>query len=214
MVAALHQFKIIQLGQVGFLFGNRLNQNLIMVIAKHQDMRQLNGCIPTNAHTRRNTLNNRAFRCADRGGGAGRIVISIQIDHAHQSLADRAVFKGTLNINKRILIGFKNVLFQILRHRRVNERRMFRFLLGAELRLGENQIDRGGCALRILTDAFPIGRIGRKLIAGNNCPLFHGRNLGEQDISRHKSIHSINLPFKNFLGLLTNFIISKFPDFV
>ena len=100
VLTAFHQFEIIELFQAFLLFSDGFDEDFVMVITEHQNMGQLNGCIPAHTHTGRNALDNRALRGTDGRGRADRIVISIQIHHAHQALADRAVFQGALYVDQ------------------------------------------------------------------------------------------------------------------
>ena len=84
-----------------------------MVVAEHQDVRQLDGRVPADALARRDALDDRPLRRTNGGGGAGGIVIGVQVDHADQALADGAVFQRALNINQG-MVGYvlKTFLFR------------------------------------------------------------------------------------------------------
>ena len=183
MVAALHQLKIIEFGEAGLFLRNGLNEDLVVVVAEHEDVGQLDGSVAAHTHTRRDTLHDGAFGGADCGGGAGGIVIGIQIHHTHQALADGAVLQCTLHIDKSVLVGLEHVIFQILRHGRVDKGGMLRLLLRAQFRLRQDEVDGGRRTLGVLPYTLPVGRVGGKLVAGNHRPFLHGIHLRHQNIS-------------------------------
>ena len=87
MTAALHEVEVVELPERLLVRGNRLDQNLFVVVAEHQNMRQLNGRIPADTHARRNPLDNCTLRRPNGGNGTGGIVVCVQIYHADQSFA-------------------------------------------------------------------------------------------------------------------------------
>ena len=178
---------------------NRLNEDLFVVVAEHQDVRQLDGRVAAHAHTRRDALNDSLFRRTDGGNGTGRIIISIQIDHADQSRTDGAVLQRALHIDKGILEGFKNALLQIFLHGLVDQRRVCGLLRRAELGLREDQIDGRRSALGVLTHALPICGVGGELVAGDDRPFFHGIYLRKKNISRQKCVHDTTAFQKSFV---------------
>ena len=184
VAAALHQVKVIELFQVVFLRTNRLNEYLVMVVAEHQNVRQLDGCVAAHTLARRDALGNGALGCADGRGCTGCVVIRVQVNRADQSLADRAVFQRPLNIDIAVRIRGKHVFVHIFFHGGIDKRRVLGLFFRTELCLGKNQIDCGNRPLGVLTNTIPIRVIGSKLVAGNNRPLFHMVGLWHQDISR------------------------------
>ena len=154
-----------------------------MVVAEHQDVRKLNGRVTADSLTRRNALRDGALGRADGAGGASGIVISVQIDHADQSLAHSAVFQRALDIDIAVRIDGEHVLVHIFFHRGIDLSRVRSFLFSAKLGLGQDQIDGRNRALCVFADSIPVCRVGGKLVAGNDCPLLHMVCFGHQDIS-------------------------------
>ena len=73
-------------------------------------------------------------------------------------------------------------MLQVGRHRLVNLFGMFRLLLRSKLCLRQNEIDCGGLLPCYLADTVPIGRLGGKLVAGNDRPFLHVIHLRNQNI--------------------------------
>ena len=190
MTAALHEVEVVELPERLLVRGNRLDQNLFVVVAEHQNMRQLNGRIPADTHARRNPLDNRTLRRPNGGNGTGGIVVCVQIYHADQSFAHRTVFQRALHIDKGVLQGLKDAVFQILLHGFVDQLRMCRLLRRAKLRLRKNQVDGRRHTFCVFAHALPIRRVGGKLVTGDDCPFFHGLYLRKQNISRQKCVHA------------------------
>ena len=153
-----------------------------MVVAEHQDVRQLDGRVAAHSLTRRDTLGNGALSGANGAGRAGVIVVGVQIDHADQALADGAILQRALHIDVAVRVHGKDVLVHVLLHRRVDLGGVRSLLLGAKLGLGEDQVDGGNGALRVLAHAIPVRCVRGKLVAGNDGPLFHMVSFRHQDI--------------------------------
>ena len=196
MAAALHEIEVIELGQAVLLGGDGLQQNLVVVVAEHQNVGQLHGSIPANPHSRRNALHHGLLRGADGGHGTHGKIIGVQIHHAHQALADGAALQRALHIDEGPGIGLEHAGFLISGHGFVDQGRVGSFLGGAQLRLGQDQVDGGRRVPRRLPHPVPIGRLGRKLVAGDDRPFFHGIHLGHQNISGQECVHG-QFPFQN-----------------
>ena len=183
-VAAFHELEVIEGRQLVLLGSDGLDEDLVVVVAEHEAVGQLHGGVPAHAHAGRDTLHNSALRGADGRGGAHGIVIGIQVHHTHQALADGAVVQGTLHIDEGVGQGLEDVVLQIFGHGGVDQRSVLRFLLGAELCLGEDQVDGRGGVTGVCAHALPVRGIRGKLVAGNDCPLVHGIHLREENVSR------------------------------
>ena len=139
--------------------------------------------VAADAHARRNALNDRALRGADGRNGAGGIVIGVQVDHTDEALADGAVLQRALDIDVAVGVHGEHAVFHVLFHGGVDLGGVLRFLLGAELGLGEDEVDGGHSALGVLAHAVPVRLVGRELVAGDDGPFLHMIGLGHQDIS-------------------------------
>ena len=184
MAAVFHQVEVIELLELVLFRADRLDQLLFVVVAEHEDVRQLDGRVAAHALTRRDALGDGALGGADRRGRAGGIVIGIEVDHADQTLAHGAVFERALDIDQTVLIGREDVILHVPRHGLVDDAGMLRLFFGAKLGLRQDQVDRGNRALGIFPHSVPIGLIRRELVAGNDRPLFHAVGLGHEDIRR------------------------------
>ena len=182
VAAALHQVEVIQLLHAVLFGADGLDEHLFMVIAQHQDMGQLDGGVPADPLAGGDALGNGALGGTDGGGGAHGVIIGVQVHHADEALADGAVFQGALHIDQAVGIGLKDVVFHILRHGLVDSGGVGGFLLGAQLRLGQDQIDGGDRAFRVGADALPVGLVRGELVAGDHCPLGHIAVFGQQDV--------------------------------
>ena len=171
MPAIFHQIKIIQRLQRFFPFLDRLEQLLIKIVGKHQDMRQLQRRIAAHAHTRRDTLHDGFLRRTDRAVCAFLKAVRLQIDHADHAFADRAVFERTLNIDIGIGIADKAVFFHILPHRFVDGANVSVFVVRPEQRLRQNEAKRRRSLSDKFADAVPVSIVRRKLITGDHRPL-------------------------------------------
>jgi len=100
-----------------------------------------------------------------------------------KALADGAVFERALDIDEAVGIDREHAVFHVLFHGGVDLGGVLRFLLGAKLGFGEDEVDGGHSALGVLAHAVPVRLIGRELVAGNDRPLFHMVCFGHQDIS-------------------------------
>ena len=183
MAAIFHQVEVIQLDQGILLRADGLDELFLMIVAEHQDMGQLDGGVPADPLAGRDALDDRPLRRTNGGGGAGGVVIRVQVDHADQALADAAVFQGTLNINQGMGIRLENVLVQVLGHGLVDDSRMGGLLLRAQLGLRQDQVNGRGRTLGVLADSFPVSRVRSELIAGDHRPLGDVLYLREQNIS-------------------------------
>ena len=83
VAAAFHEVKVVDLFEAVFFRADRLDELLVVVIAEHQNMRQLNGSVAADSLTGRNALGNRALGRADGRRCAGVIVIRVKVDHTH-----------------------------------------------------------------------------------------------------------------------------------
>ena len=100
-----------------------------------------------------------------------------------KALADGAVLERTLNVDVAVGIDREHAVFHVLFHGGVDLGGVLRFLLGAELGLGEDEVDGGHGALGVLAHAVPVRLVGRELVAGDDGPFLHMIGLGHQDIS-------------------------------
>ena len=91
MAAAFHEVKVVELLQAVLLGGQRLDQDLFVVVSEHQDVGEFDRGVAADSLARRDALDYGLFRRTDRGGGADGVVIGVEIDHAHQAGADGAV---------------------------------------------------------------------------------------------------------------------------
>jgi len=183
MAAALHEIEVVELFKAVLLRADRLDEHFFVVVAEHQNVRQLDGRVAAHTLTRRNALRHRALGRTDGRSRARCIVVGVEIDHADEALADGAVFKGPLDIDIAVRIDRKNIAVHVVRHRAVDFRRVGSFLLRAELGLRQHQIDRRNSTLGVPAYALPVSLVGGKLVAGDHRPFFHGIGLRDQDIS-------------------------------
>ncbi len=184
MAAVLHKVKVVEFFQTVLLRGDRLDENFIMVVAEHQDVRQLDGGVAADALARRDTLGYGALGGADGGRRTGGIVVGVKVDHADQPFTDRTVLQRAFNVDIAVRVRRENVIFHIIGHCLIDDGGMLRLHLGAKLGLRQDQIDRGHCALGVFAHTIPVRLIGRKLVAGDDGPFFHMVSLREQDVSR------------------------------
>ena len=184
VAAVLHEVEVVELFQAILFRANRLDQDFVMVVAEHQDVRQLDGRITADALARRDTLRHSALCGADGGRRAWGIVIGVKVDHADKALTDGAILQRALDIDVAVWIRREDVVFHIIGHGLVDDGGMFRLHLGAEFGLRQDQIDRGDGALSVFAHTVPVRLIGRKLVTGDDGPFFHLVGLREQDVSR------------------------------
>ena len=183
VAAVFHEIEIIDLLERILLRGDRLDELLVVVVAEHEYVRQLDGRVAADTLTRRNALRHGALCGTDGTGRAGGVVIRVEVDHADKALADGAVFERALDIDEAVGIDREHAVFHILFHGGVDLGGVLRFLLGAKLGFGEDEVDGGHSALGVLAHTVPVRLIGRELVAGNDRPLFHMVCFGHQDIS-------------------------------
>ena len=189
VTAALHEVKVIELGKGLLPGGNGLEEHLIVVVAEHQDMGQLDGRVLAHPHPGRNALHHGLLRGADGGGGAGRIIIGIQIHHTNKTLADGAALQRALHIHKGTGIGLEHALFAVLGHGLVDEGGVGGLLGRAQLGLGQDKVDGGRRVAGGFAHPLPIGRLGGKLVAGDHGPFLHGVHPGHEDIGWQECLH-------------------------
>ena len=183
VAAVLHEIEIIDLLERILLRGDRLDELLVVVVAEHEHVRQLDGRVAADTLTRRNALRHGALGGADGAGRAGGIVIGIEIDHTDKALTDGAVLQRALDIDKAVGVDCEHAVFHVLFHGGVDLGGVLRFLLGAKLGFGEDEVDGGHSALGVLAHAVPVRLVGRELVAGDDGPFLHMIGLGHQDIS-------------------------------
>ena len=183
VAAVLHEIEIIDLLERILLRGDRLDELLVVVVAEHQHVRQLDGRVAADTLAGRDALRHGALGGADGAGRAGGVVIRVEVDHADKALADGAVLQRALDIDKAVGVDCEHAVFHVFFHRGVDLGSVFRFFLGAEFGFGEDQVDGGHSTLGIFAHTVPVRLIRRKLIAGNDRPFFHMVCFGHQDIS-------------------------------
>ena len=183
VAAVFHEVEVVDLLERVLLGGDRLDELLVVVVAEHQHVRQLDGRVAADTLTRRDALRHGALGGADGGRCAGGVIIRVEVDHADEALADGAVLERTLNVDVAVGIDREHAVFHVLFHSGVDLGGVLRFLLGAKLGLGEDEVDGGHSALCVLAHAVPVRLVGRELVAGDDGPFLHMIGLGHQDIS-------------------------------
>ena len=184
--AMLHQLKIIQQRQAVLFECQRLDERAPLVIAQQQHMRQLDSRPLTDRHARRDALHDGLFRRAHGSLCARAVIIPLQIDHADHAPAHCTADQRALDVDKRALMLFKHALRQIRAHGGMNLRDALLLILRAELGLGQNQVQCRGRAFSLPAHARPVFRLGGKLIARHDSPLFHFIHARKQHVRRAK----------------------------
>ena len=181
--AAFHEVEVVDFFQAVLLRADWLNELLVVVVAEHQHVGQLNGSVAADSLAGRNALGNRALGGTDGRGCAGVIVIRIEVDHADKTFADGTVLERSFDVDVAVGIDREDAFVDVFLHRGVDFCRVRGFFFGAEFGFGKNQVDRGDSALGVLSHAVPVALIGRELVAGDDCPLFHMVGLRQQNVS-------------------------------
>ena len=116
VAAVLHQLKVIEGGHVPGVGGQRLDDRLVRVIGQQHDVGQLDGGVLPHGHPGRDAGEDRPLGGPDGGGGAGFVVILLQVHHANEAPAGLAAAEGTLHIEQAAGIEGEAAIPQIAAH--------------------------------------------------------------------------------------------------
>ena len=97
--SAHHQLKIIDFGERLPSIGQAVKQSSLFIITQDDRMGQIERRLLTNLQTRRNTLQDRLFRCPNRCVLFLLIGIGFQIQHSHNTAPDSPILKRSFNID-------------------------------------------------------------------------------------------------------------------
>ena len=183
VAAVLHQVEVIDHLHAVSGSGEGLDDGLLGVINEQHHVGQLNGSVAAHPGTGRNTILNGGLGSADQGAGAGGEVVSIQVHHTYQAVADLAVGLLALHIDQGVAQGLEHALVHIFLHGGVDVPNELIHIGSLQIGLGQDQAQGGGGVAHLLFHGLPILRLGGELVAGHHGPLGHVAILGHQDVS-------------------------------
>ena len=155
MSAVLHQIEVIDHLHAVSSSGKRLNDGLFGVVDEQHHMGQFNGCVAAHAGPGRNTVLNGGLGGTDQGAGAGGEVVSVQVYHAHQAVADLAVGLLALNIDQGVGQGLEHAVSEILLHRGVDVLDELVYIGSLQICLRQDQAQGGRSVTHLLFHRFP-----------------------------------------------------------
>ena len=185
--AAQHQVEVVQLFQLLFPPGQRLDHLLALIVTQEQDMRKLQRCASPDGHAGRDPFRYRLLGRTHRGVDLSAVVVLLQIHHADEAAAELSVMKRALDIEEAVRVCPQEVFSDILFHGLMDARdRLFR---GAgETALRQNQMlgrrDPFGQGINLL----PVRGLGGKLITCDDCPALQLTVLREENVGSTEAV--------------------------
>ena len=173
VAASKHELKIVKPVFCGCGVCERLDDRVLRVVDQNEDVRQLKRSILADAQARRNTLHNRAFRCADERFGATAVIVLLKVER-HNKAAARFAIHGAAHKHEAFSAAFQRAVRHVAIHGGVNRCDALGFTRFVEIHFRQHQAQRGG---RVANDALgflPVIGLRGELIAGDDGPFFHG----------------------------------------
>jgi len=182
--AILHQVEVIHHLHAVSGSGKRLDDGLFGVVDEQHHVGQLDGSVAAHPGARRNTILDGSLSGTDQCAGTRGEVISIQVYHAHQAMADLAVGLLPLHIDQGVGQGLEHAVIHVFFHGGVDILDELIHIGGLQIGLGQNEAQGGWGITYLLFHRFPVLRLGRKLVAGHHGPLGHVAILRHQNVGR------------------------------
>lgn len=116
MAAVLHQVEIIHLLHPLGSGSQGLNNGLVRIVDQQHHMGQLDGRVAAHLGPGRNAIQHGALGGTDQCAGAGGEIVSIQVHHTDQAVADLAVGLLALDVDQGVGQRLEHAVRQILLH--------------------------------------------------------------------------------------------------
>ena len=192
VAAAQHEVGVVEARELRRLLHQGLDDGALGIVDEDQDMGQLHrGALP-DLEARRDAGDDGPFGGADQGAGALGIVVFLQIQGHDQAMAGVAV-GGPLDEHEALGLLLEDALLEILLHVGLDGGDALGFVGAAQIRFGQDEVQRGGRVADDLARLLPVFLLGGELIAGHHGPLHHVRSLGREHHFRDENADRVGV---------------------
>jgi hypothetical protein len=153
------------------------------VVDQHQDMGQLELGAFAHLQARRDALDDGAFRRPDQALAAGSVVVVLEVQLQHQAAPHAAVGKPALDQHQAIMAA-QPALRQATAHRFVDALDPKRLVVGGQVDLGEDHVQRRRRVADLAGHSRPVRRLAGVLVAGDHAPAGEVQPLAGQQQAR------------------------------
>ena len=187
VAAVLHQVEVVDLFHGVGCGGQRLDNGLVGIVDQQHHMGQLDGRVAAHLGPGRNAIQHGALGGTDQCAGAGGEIVSVQVHHTDQAVADLAVGLLALDVDQGIGQRLEHAVGQVLLHGVIDILDVLVHVGSLQVGLRQDQTQGGGRVAHFFLHCLPVLRLRGELVAGDDCPLVHVLALGQQDIRRIKT---------------------------
>ena len=180
----LHEVEVVDLLHLRLPGGEGLDHRLLRVVGQEHHVGQLQGGVLAHRHPGRDAGEDGPLGGPHRGGGAGLVVVLLQIHHAHQAPPQPQVVQPPLHIDQGGGQQAEPVLPQVAGHGVVDVHDVGLHAGAVQAALRQDQPQGGGGGAHILLHPLPVLRLGGVLVAGHHRPLAVLAVPGQQDVRR------------------------------
>ena len=169
VTTAGHQLGVVQRTHRVAPGGCGLDHGAQRVVDQHQDVRQLELGAAAHLDARRQPLDDGALGGADQALGRGAEVVVLEVQLEHQPAA-RVRAAAPFDQHRAVMLD-QHAVGQIALHRRLNARDALGRIVGAQVSLGEDQVQRRCGIADLAPQLLPVLRLRGVLVARHHRPL-------------------------------------------